>query len=87
MGESPINSGNGDQADVTITATFTDVRRAASPYADYTGQLQGQLVLRITDRVNGTALDKPATVTDLPFSFTIPCQATADPERSEAPAA
>jgi hypothetical protein len=79
LGESPINTGNGDQADVNIKATLTDVRKTTSPYADYTGELQGQLVLRITDRTNGAALDQSATVTDVPFSFTIPCQATADP--------
>ena len=32
---------------------------------------------RVTDRVNGPALDKSATTTDIPVSFTIPCQATA----------
>jgi hypothetical protein len=79
VGEAPINPGNGDQADVTIKATFTDVRRAASPYADYTGELQGQLVLRMTDRRNGAALDQSATTSDIPFSFTVPCQATASP--------
>jgi hypothetical protein len=77
LGESPINLGNGDQADVSIKATFTDVRRAASPYADYTGQLQGQLVLRLTDRLNGAGADKSATAMDVPLSFTIPCQTTA----------
>lgn len=78
LGEKPINTGNGDQADVSIKATLTDVRRAASPYADYTGQLQGQMVLRVTDRNNGAALDESATSEEMPFSFTIPCQATAD---------
>jgi len=79
VGESPINPSNGDQADVTIKATLTDVRRAASPYGDYTGELQGRLVLRVTDRSNGTALDQSATGTDVLFPYTIPCQATADP--------
>jgi hypothetical protein len=77
VGESPINLTNGDQSDVKIKATLTDVRRAASPYADYTGQLQGQLLLRVTDRVNGSAPYKSATTTDVPLSFTIPCRATA----------
>jgi hypothetical protein len=79
VGESPINPNNGDQSDITIKATLTDVRSATSPYADYTGELQGRLALRITDRINGSALDQSATVTDLPFSFTIPCQTTDDP--------
>jgi acid phosphatase type 7 len=78
LGERPINPNNGDQADVSISATLTDVRRATSPYADYTGQLQGQAVLRVTDRNNGAAGDESTTSTDVPFSFTIPCQTTAD---------
>jgi hypothetical protein len=80
VGESPTNPNNGDQADITIKARLTDVRSAASPYLDYTGELQGRLLLRITDRTNGSALDQSATVTDVPFSFTIPCQATSDPD-------
>jgi hypothetical protein len=77
-GEKPINFSNGDQADISINATLTDVRRAASPYADYTGQLQGQMVLRVTDRNNGAALNESATSEEIPFSFTIPCHATTD---------
>jgi hypothetical protein len=80
VGESPVNPTNGDQADVTVKADLTDVRRATSPYADYTGELQGQLLLRITDRTNGGALDGSATVADVPFSFTIPCHTTVDPD-------
>jgi hypothetical protein len=78
LGETPINPNNGDQADVSIKATVTDVRRAASPYADYTGQLQGMATLRITDRNNGSGNDESTTSTDVPFTFTIPCQSTAD---------
>ena len=34
----------------------------------------------MTDRANTAGLNQPATAVDLPFSFTIPCQATpADP--------
>jgi WD40 repeat protein len=61
-------------ADVFITAELTDVRKG--DLSDYTGELEGRLVLRITDRYNGSTLDWPATVTDAPISFSITCTAT-----------
>jgi hypothetical protein len=75
----PVNPDDGDQADVQITAELEDVRRA-SDLGDYTGELQGQFQLRMTDRANSAGLDQPATSADLPISFTIPCQATPDPD-------
>jgi hypothetical protein len=80
--ESPasVDPSDGDQSDVKISANLEDVRRAGD-LGDYTGELQGQFQLRMTDRANADGLDQPATATDLPFSFTIPCQATpADPD-------
>jgi hypothetical protein len=77
VGESPINSTNGDQADVEIQAELTDVRNALG-LTDYTGELGGQLQLRITDRGSGPDLDQPATVVDVPITTTIPCVATPD---------
>jgi hypothetical protein len=74
-GESPIDPSNGDQADVAITATVTDVSNRAG-LSDYTGELEGVLTLRITDRRNGRHSDSPATVTDVPLSFPVPCTAT-----------
>lgn len=79
VGESPINSGNGNQADVLISSTITDVRKQ-SDLSDYTGELQGVLGLRITDKLNGAGLDIPATATDLNLPFTIGCGATGGPE-------
>jgi hypothetical protein len=38
------------------------------------------LGLRITDRYNGATLNDPATVTDTPLSFAVPCAATTGPE-------
>ncbi len=64
-----------DEADVTITANVTDVR-LRSNLSDYLGELQGSVVLRITDRLNGTGLSDSATVSDTPFNFTIPCTGT-----------
>jgi hypothetical protein len=79
VGESPINPGNGDQADVQITTSVTDVRNQ-SDLSDYTGELRAVLGLRITDRYNTPFLDDPATVMDAPLSFAVPCSATTGPE-------
>jgi hypothetical protein len=79
VGESPIDPENGDQADVEIRASLADVRRRSDLF-DYTGELQALLTLRITDRHNGGDNDDPATSTDVPFAFTVPCAATAGPE-------
>jgi Tol biopolymer transport system component len=68
----------GDQADISLTLTFTDVRKK-SDLTDYTGQLQFRSVLRLTDRLNGCCGNGgpyPATVTDFPFTFAVPCSST-----------
>ncbi len=67
-----------DEADVTITASLTDVRRS-SDLADYTGELLGVTTIRITDRSNdnGISLTAPGTVQETDFSFTLPCAPTA----------
>jgi uncharacterized repeat protein (TIGR01451 family) len=64
-----------DEADVKIQSTITDVRDRTT-LNDYTGELQGRVVLRITDRRNGLSGNDTATVTDTPYTFTIPCTAT-----------
>ena len=64
-----------DEADVGITASVTDVR-LRSDNTDYAGELQGAIVLQITDRLNGTGLNEPATTSGVPFNFTIPCTTT-----------
>jgi hypothetical protein len=64
-------------SDVRLTASITDVRLKAG-LADYTGQLQVDQTVRITDRLNGPATDEPATVTDTNFPVTVPCSTTAD---------
>jgi hypothetical protein len=75
VGESPINPGNGDQADVEITAQLTDVRNKGG-LSDYTGELEGVLGLRITDRLNGPDENLPATVVDAPLRFPFSCVPT-----------
>ena len=61
--------------DVRIAFSLTDVRRK-SDLADYTGQLQVDQTLRITDRQNGPSQNEPGTVQDAGFPVTAPCNAT-----------
>lgn len=75
VGETPIDPGNGDQANVNITFKYSDVRRK-SDLLDYTGELRAILTLRATDRFNGPGLDTAATTTDIPFGITVPCSTT-----------
>jgi hypothetical protein len=71
----------GDEADVRLAATVTDVRLSAG-LGDYTGELDGRLPLRITDRGSSAAGGGflPGTVVDFAFAFAVPCAATAGPE-------
>jgi hypothetical protein len=78
-GESPIDPDNGDQADVEVTASLTDVRNR-SDLSEYTGELRAVIGLRITDRYNGAALDSAATAMDSPVAFNLTCSPTAGPE-------
>jgi hypothetical protein len=64
-------------ADVRIAVSLTDVRRQ-SDLEDYTGELEADPNLRITDRQSGAASDTPTTVGDLAFPVTVPCAGTAD---------
>jgi len=60
-----------DEADLGLTVNVTDVRLAAN-LSDYTGELDGAVVLKITDRDGGV----PVTVQEFPFTFAVPCSAT-----------
>jgi hypothetical protein len=66
-----------DEADVRIQASLSDVRRRTTGLPDYTGELQLDLQLRITDKLNGSTPTDFATVADLPFAVTVACAATA----------
>jgi endoglycosylceramidase len=78
-GESPINPNNGDQADVAIAFSLSDVRNRGD-LSDYTGELRASVPLRITDRLNGTALSDPATAADSVLGFTASCSPTSGSE-------
>jgi hypothetical protein len=74
------NPANGDQADVTILSSLSDVQTAAG--ADYEPNPVGAdatLVtrFRFTDRANGTSGGDPETATDFDFSVPVDCAATA----------
>ena len=69
-----------DEADVAINVDATDIR-SSGDLSDYTGELQAQVTLRITDRNNSPLPpifpdDQPGTVQDTPLSVTVPCTAT-----------
>jgi dipeptidyl aminopeptidase/acylaminoacyl peptidase len=71
---------DGDQADVTIEVSLTDVRRRAD-LTDYTGEVGLVLPLRVTDRFNGSQYSPsihPATATDTPLRMSVACTATDD---------
>jgi hypothetical protein len=65
--------------DVKITGSLADVRNRDTNRTDYTGELQGRVTLRVTDKRNGPAQDEAATMVDTPFSFTIQCADNGDP--------
>jgi len=80
-----------DDSDVSIVANGTDVRckagvatcgsANAADGADYTGEVQGDAQIRITDHFNAVAPGggtDPATVVDIPFPVTTSCTATAN---------
>ena len=79
-----------DDSDVNITASISDVRckagttacgnANAADGADYTGQLQGNATIRISDHFNAVAPGggtDAATVVDIPFPVPAACANTA----------
>jgi Tol biopolymer transport system component len=84
-----VHSGNpatpGDEADVEVNATLSDVRCAveltgyceAGALSDYTGSLQLFSTVRITDKHSGGSSTDPATLQDWPqLSVEMPCSTT-----------
>jgi hypothetical protein len=72
----PGNTGTpANDADVLVTTSLTDVRKQ-SDLSDYTGELQVDSTLRITDHYNGPAQDESATTQDTSFPMTVPCSGT-----------
>jgi len=65
-----------DEADVGITATFTDVRKKDASLSDYDGQVLVRLPLRATDSAAGPDQDDTATGQNYPFDVVVPCVPT-----------
>jgi hypothetical protein len=65
-----------DEADVAFRVRTFDVRVRGS-LADYTGELETRLGIRLTDRLNGTTATDSATVQDLTLRVPVACTATA----------
>jgi hypothetical protein len=61
--------------DVLFAFVITDVRNK-SDLSDYTGGLQEIVTWRLTDHLNGSALNESATMLDIPFPANMPCGAT-----------
>jgi glucose/arabinose dehydrogenase len=67
-----------DEADISLRFRVTDVRRR-SGLADYTGELQAAVPLRITDRDNAAPSGSTAgTAQNALITWPIPCSATTD---------
>jgi hypothetical protein len=76
--------------DVLISGNITDVHCLPATDAgvcnqpngtdgsDYSGQLQANATIRITDHYNGPGANEPATVVDLPFPVNLTCANTTD---------
>jgi hypothetical protein len=79
--------------DVLISGTIRDVRclpAAATSVCnspnnvdgpDYSGELQANATIRVTDHYNGPGLNEPATVQDIQFPVNLTCANTADTTR------
>jgi hypothetical protein len=77
-------------AGVIVTSSISDVRclpgttasvcsgANAADGPDYSGELQMNATIRMTDHYNGPGLDEPATVVDIPFPANLTCVSTAD---------
>jgi uncharacterized repeat protein (TIGR01451 family) len=76
ISETPIITGNGDQADAGYELVLTDVRNL-SDLSDYIGELQVKTMLRVTDRNNSVSGNAAGTMVDTELDFTVPCTATA----------
>jgi hypothetical protein len=71
------NPGGADEADVRLALDLEDVRRK-SDLGDYTGEVQVNAAVQITDKFNGASGTEPGTVTGLDFPFKALCAATLD---------
>jgi hypothetical protein len=76
-----------DDSDVLLSGQATDIRcmpgvgacgsANAQDGPDYTGELQSNATIRVSDHYNGPNLNEAATMQDLPFPTNVTCTATA----------
>ena len=69
-------STSASESDVRLKVSLTDVRRKGD-LTDYTGELQVQGAVRITDKASGPLQNEAATGFDTEFPAAVPCVATA----------
>jgi hypothetical protein len=79
-----------DDSDILVRASISDVRCKPATSAsvcssanaadgpDYSGELQGNATIRVTDHYNGPSLTEAATVQDIPLPVNATCTITAD---------
>ena len=72
-----------DEADVAFTVQASDVRLRTAGLPDYTGELDGRLGLRLTDKQSGSPATDSATVQDLTLRFSVACTATGGTEGAD----
>jgi hypothetical protein len=75
---------------ITITSSISDVRclpgtsaavcgsANAADGPDYSGELQANTTIRVSDHVNGPDLNEAATMVDIPFPINLQCSNTPD---------
>jgi hypothetical protein len=77
----PCTVQNGDQQDVKIDATISDVRcigtsgGCSAAGGTYSGKLLLTTTLRLTDQLSGPSIAEPATVADTPLQVGMQCSA------------
>jgi glucose/arabinose dehydrogenase len=64
-----------DDADVSLKASIGDVLRRSNPSQPYLGQAYASVVMRATDRLNGSTGTDTGTVRDFEFKIPLACAA------------
>ena len=64
-----------DDADVNLTASISDVLQRSNPSQPYLGQVYASVMIRPTDRLNGSTGTDAGTVQDFEFKIPLACAA------------
>ena len=68
----------GEQGDLALTASLTEVRNDTAGLNDYSGELRVTVPVRLTDRFNGAGNVHPGTAADFTLGFNMACATTPD---------